>query len=128
MATLRCRLRGHPPDQIELSPPDRHHWHVARCRRCNRRWATYDTTVSDEWIQTLREVGDAELPDRLEAANARYREQRARHESRRVGDVRGRSTVPDPVTGKWARRDTSTGRFEELKRSGGSFRSVRREN
>jgi hypothetical protein len=45
----------------------------------------------------------------------------------RVGAVRGRSQVRNPKTGLWTKRDTSTGRFMDVKRSGGTFKSVRRE-
>ena len=46
----------------------------------------------------------------------------------RIGVVRGRSQVVNPRTGKWAKRDTSTGRFTQVKKSGGSFKGVRRED
>lgn len=44
------------------------------------------------------------------------------------GAVRGRSQVKNPKTGLWVKRDTSTGRFVQTKKSGGSFKGVRREN
>ncbi len=47
---------------------------------------------------------------------------------RRTGAVRGRSQVKNPKTGLWVKRDTSTGRFVQAKKSGGSFKGVRREN
>lgn len=47
---------------------------------------------------------------------------------RRVGAVKGRSQVRNPKTGAWVKRDTSTGRFTQVKKSGGSFKGVRREN
>ena len=46
----------------------------------------------------------------------------------RIGAVKGRSQVVDPRTGQWAKRDTSTGRFTQVKKSGGSFKGVRRED
>lgn len=45
----------------------------------------------------------------------------------RVGAVRGRSQVRNPATGTWTKRDTATGRFTQTKRSGGSFKGVRKE-
>lgn len=46
----------------------------------------------------------------------------------RVGAVKGRSQRKNPKTGTWTKRDTSTGRFTSVKKSGGSFKGVRREN
>ena len=45
----------------------------------------------------------------------------------RVGAVTGRSQVRNPQTGLWVKRDTSTGRFKAVKKSGGQFKGVRRE-
>ncbi len=45
----------------------------------------------------------------------------------RVGAVRNRSQVQNPRTNLWAKRDLSTGRFMSAKKSGGSFKGVRRE-
>jgi hypothetical protein len=45
----------------------------------------------------------------------------------RIGAVKGRTQVRNPKTGLWTKRDTSTGRFSDVKKSGGSFKSVRRE-
>jgi hypothetical protein len=45
----------------------------------------------------------------------------------RVGSVSGRSQVQNPKTGLWTKRDTSTGKFTQVKKSGGTFKSVRRE-
>jgi hypothetical protein len=45
----------------------------------------------------------------------------------RVGAVRDRSQTRNPQTGLWTKRDTSTGRFLDVKKSGGTFRGVRRE-
>lgn len=44
-----------------------------------------------------------------------------------VGTVEGRRQVPNPKTGLWTHRDTSTGRFAATKAAGGSFRGVKRE-
>lgn len=49
------------------------------------------------------------------------------HAGGRIPAVKGRSQVRNPDTGEWMQRDTHTGRFTELKRSGGSLRGVRRE-
>ena len=45
----------------------------------------------------------------------------------RNGAVTGRSQVKNPKTGKWVKRDTSSGRFMAMKKSGGPFKGVRRE-
>lgn len=45
----------------------------------------------------------------------------------RVGAVKGRTQVQNPKTGLWTKRDTSTGRFLDAKKSGGSFKGVRKE-
>jgi hypothetical protein len=45
----------------------------------------------------------------------------------RVGAVKGRTQVRSPKTGLWSKRDTSTGRFMDVKKSGGTFKGVRRE-
>ena len=45
----------------------------------------------------------------------------------RVGAVTGRSQVKNPRTGLWAKRDSATGRFVQTKKTGGSFKGVRRE-
>ncbi len=45
----------------------------------------------------------------------------------RTGAVKGRSQSQNPRTGLWTKRNTSTGRFSETKKSGGSFKGVRRE-
>lgn len=47
--------------------------------------------------------------------------------SRRIGVVKGRSQSRNPKTGLWTKRDTSTGRFADVKQSGGAFKGVRRE-
>lgn len=48
--------------------------------------------------------------------------------SGRVGSVKGRSQVQNPKTGLWTKRDTSTGRFMDAKKSGGTFKGVRKEH
>ena len=45
----------------------------------------------------------------------------------RTGAVAGRTQVQNPKTGMWIKRDTTTGRFVQAKRSGGSFRGVKKE-
>ncbi|MDP9388190.1 MAG: hypothetical protein M3Q48_09845 [Actinomycetota bacterium] len=45
----------------------------------------------------------------------------------RVGAVRGRSQSQNPMTGLWSKRDTQSGRFVQTKKSGGSFKGVRKE-
>ena len=47
--------------------------------------------------------------------------------SGRVGAVTGRSQVKNPRTGLWTKRDASKGRFVETKKTGGTFKGVRRE-
>ncbi len=43
----------------------------------------------------------------------------------RVGNVRGRSQVKDPVTGLWTKRPYETpGRFLKAKENGGSFKGI----
>lgn len=46
--------------------------------------------------------------------------------SGRVGAVRGRSQSLNPKTGLWTKRNTSNGRFMDVKTSGGRFKGVRR--
>lgn len=46
----------------------------------------------------------------------------------RVGAVKGRRQTRNPKTGLWTKRDSSTGKFVQAKKSGGSFKGVRREN
>ena len=46
----------------------------------------------------------------------------------RVGAVRGRSQVFNPVTGLWTKRDTQTGKFMDVKTSDNTpFKGVRKE-
>ena len=45
----------------------------------------------------------------------------------RAGAIRGRSQTKNTKTGLWVKRDSTTGRFLDIKTSGGSFKGVRRE-
>lgn len=46
----------------------------------------------------------------------------------RVGAVKGRSQVYNPKTDSWVKRDTTTGRFMDVKTSSNSpFKGVRKE-
>jgi hypothetical protein len=45
----------------------------------------------------------------------------------RVGAVSRRSQTRNPKTGMWTKRDARTGRFMDIKQSGGAFKGVRRE-
>lgn len=45
----------------------------------------------------------------------------------RIGAVRGRTQTRNAKTGQWVKRDTSTGRFMDVKQSGGTFKGVRKE-
>lgn len=46
----------------------------------------------------------------------------------RVGVVKGRSQVYNPKTDSWVKRDTTTGRFMDIKTSSNSpFKGVRKE-
>lgn len=46
----------------------------------------------------------------------------------RRGAVRDRSQVQNPKTGLWVKRDADTGRFMDVKTTGGKFKGVRKEN
>ena len=46
----------------------------------------------------------------------------------RNGAVRGRSQFQNPKNGNWTKRDASSGRFMAMKRAGGPFKGVRRED
>jgi len=46
----------------------------------------------------------------------------------RIGAVRERSQIQNPVTGKWTKRNASTGRFIDQKEDGAPFKGVRKEN
>lgn len=45
----------------------------------------------------------------------------------RVGAVKGRSQTRNSKTGSWTKRNASTGRFMDVKTTGGQFKGVRRE-
>lgn len=49
-------------------------------------------------------------------------------EGSRSGAVSGRSQVKNSKTRLWVKRNTSSGRFVETKKSGGAFKGVRKEN
>jgi hypothetical protein len=45
----------------------------------------------------------------------------------RIGAVTGRSQTRNPKTGLWTKRSAVTGKFMDVKQSGGAFKGVRRE-
>ena len=45
----------------------------------------------------------------------------------RIGAVRQRSQTYNPRTGQWVKRDTNTGRFQDVKQDGNPFKGVRKE-
>lgn len=45
----------------------------------------------------------------------------------RVGAVSARSQTKNTKTGLWTKRDTATGRFLDVKTTGGAFKGVRKE-
>jgi hypothetical protein len=48
-------------------------------------------------------------------------------DDRRVGAVKGRSQVKNPVTGTWTKRDDKTGKFMDVKADPKPFKGVRKE-
>jgi hypothetical protein len=46
----------------------------------------------------------------------------------RVGAVKQRSQTRNPNTGLWTKRSAVSGRFMDVKQSGGAFKGVKREN
>jgi hypothetical protein len=48
-------------------------------------------------------------------------------DGRRIGAVRHRSQVFNPVTHRWTKRDADTGRFMDQKADGKPFKGVRKE-
>lgn len=46
----------------------------------------------------------------------------------RKGAVTGRSQTQNRTTGLWVKRDSLTGRFTSVKRTGGSFKGIRKEH
>jgi hypothetical protein len=47
---------------------------------------------------------------------------------RRAGAVSSRSQVKNPTTGLWTKRNTASGQFVAVKKSGDVFKGVRKEN
>ncbi|MFH6983370.1 hypothetical protein [Marinoscillum luteum] len=45
----------------------------------------------------------------------------------RKGAVKGRSQTHNPKTDQWVKRDSSTGKFMDVKQDGKPFKGVRRE-
>lgn len=45
----------------------------------------------------------------------------------RIGMVRGRSQVKNPKTNMYVKRDSSTGKFMDVKTTGGTFKGIRKE-
>ncbi|MFS0490824.1 hypothetical protein [Leadbetterella byssophila] len=45
----------------------------------------------------------------------------------RIGAVRDRSQVKNPVTGNWTKRNSDTGRFMDVKQDGTPFKGVTKE-
>lgn len=50
-----------------------------------------------------------------------------KNDGRRIGAVRERSQTFNPKTKTWVKRDTSTGKFMDVKSDGNKFKGVRRE-
>lgn len=48
-------------------------------------------------------------------------------DNHRHGAVKDRTQVENPKTGLWVKREAETGRFMDVKTSGGKFKGVRRE-
>lgn len=48
-------------------------------------------------------------------------------DNRRHGAVRDRSQFKNPVNGLYIKRDMQTGRFMDVKTSGGKFKGIRKE-
>ena len=48
-------------------------------------------------------------------------------DDRRVGAVKGRSQVKNPLTGDWTKRDAKSGKFMDQKEGGKPFKGVRKE-
>ena len=46
----------------------------------------------------------------------------------RIGAVRERSQTFNPTTQQWVKRDTTTGRFMDVKQNGTPFKGVRKED
>lgn len=48
-------------------------------------------------------------------------------DDRRVGAVKSRSQVKNPLTGTWTKRDDKSGKFMDVKASARPFKGVRKE-
>ena len=48
-------------------------------------------------------------------------------DDRRVGAVKSRSQVKNPLTGTWTKRDDKSGKFMDVKADAKPFKGVRRE-
>lgn len=48
-------------------------------------------------------------------------------DNRRIGAVKERSQVLNPKTGLYVKRDINTGRFMDVKTTGGKFKGIRTE-
>jgi hypothetical protein len=48
-------------------------------------------------------------------------------DNKRIGAVRDRSQTQNPKTDQWVKRDTTTGRFIDVKQDGTPFKGVRKE-
>lgn len=49
------------------------------------------------------------------------------NDNSRKGAVRGRSQILNPKTGLWTKRNKDTGKFIDVKTTGGKFKGVRKE-
>jgi hypothetical protein len=47
-------------------------------------------------------------------------------DDRRVGAVKGRTQIKNPVTGTWTKRNDKTGKFMDVKADPKSFKGVRK--
>jgi hypothetical protein len=45
----------------------------------------------------------------------------------RNGEVKGRTQVHNPKNDTWVKRDSSTGRFKDVKQNGTPFKGIRKE-
>lgn len=48
-------------------------------------------------------------------------------DDRRVGAVKSRSQIKNPITGTWTKRDDKTGKFMDVKADPKPFKGVRKE-
>lgn len=48
-------------------------------------------------------------------------------DDRRVGAVKKRSQIKNPLTGTWTKRDDATGKFMDVKADAAPFKGVRKE-